>query len=221
MEFTFHPETQMYEITSGRHKGEFYNQNDLMEILNAHSNQQSQFLEELLTDLFAGSLSLAAFETEFSQLLKDATIQSYKISNPNPIQETHRNSLAGMLQFQFGRLRSFLVEVQNGFVKTEAAFRSRAKLYLRKSYEAFERGKGVAHRLAGYVWEQRILIPGDSCQSCIRYADRGIVPIGTLPPPTVDCECRANCRCYKVYFRDNPSRQEMSQASGFMRRVLG
>jgi hypothetical protein len=39
------------------------------------------------------------------------------------------------------------------------------------------------------------------CASCLSYAARGIVPIGSVPMPGVRCECGARCKCSVRYFR--------------------
>lgn len=48
--------------------------------------------------------------------------------------------------------------------------------------------------------ERRILDPDvKHCRQCPEYADRGWVPIGTLPAIGAECDCTGQCKCHFVF----------------------
>jgi hypothetical protein len=109
-----------------------------------------------------------------------------------------RNLIADRVRTQFGYLREFAGEINNGLPLDEEFVR-RSRMYGTSgtaTYEAINR-RGMG--LIGYTEERRLLHSAKPCGPCIDYAGQGWVPIGTLPEIGQDCDCKSNCRCSFEY----------------------
>lgn len=82
---------------------------------------------------------------------------------------------------------------------SKAQFVARVQTYAKGSRRAYFFGQDQRQTLP-YV--QRTLHGNDNCQSCILYADAGIVKNGNIPLPGEACECRSNCNCTITYLTD-------------------
>jgi hypothetical protein len=74
-------------------------------------------------------------------------------------------------------------------------------MYMNASNKQYWRGKTEGKIQAGYVSEQRFLNPAEHCDDCKRFAARGRVPVGTLPPPGEDSVCQTNCKCTMKFYK--------------------
>jgi hypothetical protein len=95
------------------------------------------------------------------------------------------------LREEYGFLRQFGQEIAEGNLSA-AQITARAQQYAnhtQMSYWDANRAGQTATQ------ERRVLNPGETCPDCERFAGMGWQPIGTLPPPGVDSECRSNCNC--------------------------
>lgn len=120
-----------------------------------------------------------------------------------------RGDRAAMTQEAWGRvgrrirgeyeaLRGFAQDIADGNL-SPAQIEARAQLYANHTQMSYWDGSRVAQREQGLTEERRIINPGETCPDCESYAAQGWQPIGTLPPPGVDSECRSNCNCSMEY----------------------
>ena len=93
---------------------------------------------------------------------------------------------------------TFSREIQAGKL-SQAQISARIELYFNKTRFDYESGRSAIHAESDYRWERRIKPARESCSSCIQYKDMGWQSSGTLPKPTQQCECQANCKCYFEY----------------------
>lgn len=96
-------------------------------------------------------------------------------------------------------LLAFFGQVATGEQKMNGTLLARAALYAAAGWRLVEAVKAIKARLFGYGEERRVLGKADHCPDCIRYADMGWQPIGTLPAIGVGSVCRTNCRCHKEF----------------------
>lgn len=105
------------------------------------------------------------------------------------------------------RERGFLDRFLEGLVAGTAllggAFLLRSMLYMQAGrgtyYEFADETAASLSATGAPVFEQRVLDPGARhCPCCIEQAGMGTQPLGTLLP-IGRCDCRANCRCVKIY----------------------
>jgi hypothetical protein len=107
---------------------------------------------------------------------------------------------ADLRHLHYNRLDRFALKIAEGDL-TPAQVNEGSKLYMNSSNKQYWRGKTEAKLAAGFVEEQRFLNPAEHCADCTGYAARGRVPIGTLPPPGEQSECRSNCKCTMKFYR--------------------
>lgn len=157
-------------------------------------------------------ISVATWEQTTAETLKRLHIQQYMLG---------KGGLKNMAQRDYGIIGKKLggeYEYLRGFSKdliskgmTEAQFKYRLELYAQTAWGSYERGRLEGHREAGYAWERRIQNSRESCADCIGYAALLWQPIGTLPTPTQQSACKANCRCFKIFARQKPGDSLLSR----------
>lgn len=155
-------------------------------------------LGQMLVD---GKISLATWQTETANALKIIHSQQYLLGVGGKANMTSADYLAigRELKDQYSWLRMFAQEVTQG-VMSAAQFKARLQLYAAAASVSFARGQQASALREGKRYMQRFLRPAEHCPDCPGYAARGRVPIGELPLPTQDCQCRANCKCYVEYY---------------------
>jgi hypothetical protein len=152
--------------------------------------------------LVNGSITVAEWEAETRDLLKQIRVWGYTIGAGGQRNLTKadyaRMGREGVRQNKY--LRRFAEELKAGKL-SEAQFRYRLGLYINDADTIREVGRNQAHIKAGFDEERRIRTKDDSCQQCIGFAKLGWQSIGSMPDPGRDCDCRANCGCYKAFRR--------------------
>lgn len=196
--FTFDARSQRYRITDGPGKGQFLGKKTIQNIARSGVSSTLDKAGELHEKLVNDQITLAEWEVEFGQLLKLATIQQYKLGYPQELSQRDYGLLGNMLKFQYQQLRGFVLDIADEKVSL-GQFLARASLYTNKTIEAFHKGTEESHSKAGFPEERRVRTKQESCNPCISYESMGWVPIGTTPRPTQDCDCMANCGCYKEF----------------------
>ena len=109
-----------------------------------------------------------------------------------------RGGLQDKLNSELTYLRDFITQIADGNL-TPAQIAARLDQYGNHVQQTFWGAQTDTQGAAGYTEERRVLNPGESCDDCIGYAGQGWQPIGSLPEPGEDSQCRANCNCSKDY----------------------
>lgn len=150
--------------------------------------------------MLSGSITVADWERQIAQALRDLSIWEYAagVGGTKQMGWKDYSIITGDLNFQYQKLRQFSQTILNGDL-SKAQIRARVQMYFQKARALNQYGRREGHKRNGYMWERRVLANAENCVSCVRYAAAGWLPIGTLPLPTVSCECRANCLC-RFYF---------------------
>jgi hypothetical protein len=96
-------------------------------------------------------------------------------------------------------LKHLFKEVASGSV-SEAQLSNRLSMYAesgRITRGVILQGRAIE---SGYTESMRIDSGDDAeCADCSEYAAAGWRPIGELPTPGVDCQCRTRCRCRLIF----------------------
>lgn len=204
LEFEFDPRSQRYRYTSGAGKGQFVSRDAVENLVNKAIEQDKQEIRELCQNYSEGKITYQEWKLGIASTTKRSTIQLYTLGKGGKEQLTpkDRGKMGGMLNYQMGKLDNFAYEVKKGQI-SEAQLAARSELYIQKTREAFEEGRRESHKDNGYKWEKRVINSKEHCPDCINYASMGWQPIGTLPRPCTQCQCRANCRCKIVYSKSD------------------
>lgn len=199
----FETSTQRYrDLRSGR----FLSSTTLTQLLRTNNSQLTEAVDALNTQLIDKELTVGDWQTQFAQTLKDLHIQNYLLGKggKNALTQRDYGLIGQKLQGQYRYLQGFSTDLILGGRLTEKQLRARTQLYLNQAAAAFHLGKHQAHVEAGFAWERRVRNALESCSPCIGYASLGWVPIGTLPNPTENCDCKSGCRCNKLYAKEKP-----------------
>lgn len=159
-------------------------------------------------------ISLLTWQETTAKVLREIHVQQYLLNRGGRKQMTQEDwlILKRNIKSEFKLLRNFANNINNGYtidskgrqqVLTTAKFRARLNLYGKATQLSARLGHQQARLRSGvqYVAMQRFLGATDKhCSSCLSYASAGIRPIGGLPLPGSDCECRANCLCRVKYY---------------------
>lgn len=175
-------------------------QNNISDRLIAQIGADIQTIGHLLVQ---GEISLETWQTETAYALRKLHIQSAILGRGGSDRMTREDYLAigRILKEEYRFLRGFAQDINNGNL-TQAQFEARLRLYANRAYLSFALMQQLNYREAGYLYMQRFLDRNAAhCPDCFSYATAGIKPIGTLPLPTQQCLCRANCKCFVRYYR--------------------
>lgn len=164
--------------------------------------------------LESNKISLITWQETTAKALREVHIQQYLLNRGGRKQMTPEDwqILKRNLRNEFKMLRNFANDINNGYSVdsrgkqqplTVAKFRARLNLYGKATQLSARLGHQQSKIKSGrqYVAMQRFLGATDKhCSSCLNYASAGIRPLGGLPLPGQDCECRANCLCRLKYY---------------------
>lgn len=217
-EFEFDPKTQRYRITKGAGKGQFIPYDAIATLTEQYIDQSKIEIDDLTNRLLNRSISVGDWEREVAQELKDAHINSFSLGHGGigRLGEAERSKISGRLLEEYRYLRSFSEDISSGKL-SEAKILDRSSMYVESLHRSFELGRELSHAQSGYAEEKRIRNTSESCQDCIDYESQGWQPIGTLPPPGSECQCRSRCRCHKEYRRAESHTSRILQKNGWLK----
>lgn len=215
-DFKFDGKTQRYRYASGAGKGQFVAKAAIENLRKTYIEQQTTIALTLTDDLLNNRISLKDWELNFAQALKTASLNQWMIARGGLDKLSNRDKglLGARLRSEYGYLRGFSDAISKGNL-TEAQIRSRAAQYFKGLNTLDQDGKREGHAVSGFQFEQTILQPGESCQSCIAESLKGIQPIGSLIP-IGQRTCRAGCNCYYKFYVTKPdsSNFQLKRTSG-------
>ncbi len=195
----------IYERGTGRYRnlktGRFLSRNAVLGLVQGRINSLSSDIFQSGDDLITGRLTLNDWQRNVAEDLKKLWIQQFALGKGGVDRVTPEEwlSMGRVLKAQYAYLRRFAGDIATGRI-SEAQLQARLRLYVQASSFGFWAGQDAAERQKGKQFMRRILGVAEHCPDCLRYAEQGIQPIGSLPLPTVGCVCRANCRCSVRYY---------------------
>jgi hypothetical protein len=203
-----------FDKTSQRYRnlstGRYLSEATVREITNKRIDQVIKDISVIGNLLANGKISVATWESGTRDALKQLHVQQYLLGIGGQKNMTQRDYgiIGNQLQKQYQYLNGFANDLINKGM-TVRQFEIRLQLYANSSRQAYERGKLESHKKEGFKWERRRRTKTESCDPCIQYEARGWVAIGTNPEPTQECDCQANCGCYKEYSKDDQKPSDM------------
>ena len=195
-----------YDPMSGRYRrpsGRFMSEKAVTALLDGRINKLGDNLQRFTRMLADGNITLDQWQGSVREAVKGAHIQASVLGH---------GGRAGMGAAEYGRmgqrlraeyryLQSFANDILAGRVSAPMAL-ARVKLYAEAIRGSYWEGATIRQEKQGYsMMRRRLDEQAAHCDDCIRYAARGLVPIGSLPLPGQRCECRSNCRCFVEYKR--------------------
>lgn len=108
---------------------------------------------------------------------------------------------------EYAYLRNFARQVADGTQPMDGRFLTRSRMYALAARSTFQEMRRRYMRLShGAAFEQRVLTPGaEHCiggqgrPGCVELANKGVQPVGTLPPIGA-AQCLSFCLCHFKFF---------------------
>jgi hypothetical protein len=195
-----------YDPVSGRYRGEngrFPGQKAIEALIDGRVNNLSTMLKDYTRRLSDGFITIDQWQGSVREAIKMAHIQASVLGQGgrDAMSASDYGRVGQKLRQEYRYLERFVRDMLNGAVSSAHAI-NRVGLYAESVRSSYWEGTTVRQEQQGYSLMRRIL-DGQAvhCQDCIGYAQRGIVPIGSLPMPGQRCECRARCKCSIKYLR--------------------
>lgn len=187
-------------------KGNFISEEFVLKTLESFRVQNLVEIQKLLSQVSENS-DLESVYKKVSSVIRDAWTVEFIVGKgglkqiKNSDIKLLNSKLKDELTLGFSNEGSSygLQEVFNQFEQSEisqAQFISRVQAYGKGSRRAYFLGQDQRQT---QPYMQRFLHGTNNCQSCISYANAGMVKNGSLPLPGDACECRSNCNCTVKY----------------------
>lgn len=165
-------------------------------------NTTNQKMQNSITQLFNGNISIRDFEKENAQNIKILFVQhrmlgagGYSQTKPEDWLELGRE----LKNNQYPRFHQFVKEIEEGKL-SQAQAAARLQMYSQSAKSSFQAAKKQERKRSGFQFARRYLGScKDHCGDCITYATWGVVPIAQLIPPCTNCRCGGRCCCYVEY----------------------
>jgi hypothetical protein len=195
-----------YDPVSGRYRsenGRFLSRKAIEALVDGRVGKLSTQLKDYTTRLSSGSITIDQWQGSVREAIKMSHIQAAVLGQGgrNALSSSDYGRIGQKLRQEYRYLERFVRDLLDGAVSSAHAL-NRIGLYAESVRSSYWEGTTVRQEQQGYSLMRRIL-DGQAihCQDCIGYAQRGIVPIGSLPMPGQRCECRARCKCTIEYLR--------------------
>lgn len=180
--------------------GRFISEGTLVNLAESFTGFTQDNLTRITEQMTSGKLSLADWQRQFAQELKDSYIVNSQIGRGgrNAMTQSDYGRIGQRLRGEYKYLNNFAQEIADGKL-SPAQIQARVDQYAAGTRKAYYDGRTAACKAGGFTEERRILHPAEHCEDCIGYASKGWQPIGTLPEPGESSQCRNNCKCEKEY----------------------
>lgn len=163
--------------------------------------QAKRYSDRLVDSLTDNKITFIEFQQKLVVYLKDLKISSLELAKGGKSQTyavDYLNQARQLRLVDYPSLKKLFVEISQG-QHTPKMIKARLHNFWKSSRQAFEYGRREIATDKGDTHCKRQLAIAEHCEDCIRYAAMGVMPIGELPLPTEQCECRMNCKCSILY----------------------
>ena len=180
--------------------GRFIAEQVLVNLAESFTGFTQDNLTSITDKMISGKISLADWQRQFAQELKDAYIVNAQIGRggKNAMTQSDYGRIGQRLRGEYKYLNDFAKEIASGDLSA-AQIQARVDQYAAGTRKAYYDGRTAACKAGGFTEERRVLNPAEHCEDCLDYAGKGWQPIGTLPEPGESSQCRNNCKCEKEY----------------------
>lgn len=198
-----------YDRNTGRYRderGKFLSQASVQKLVDGRIDKLEASLKRFTRMLSNGSITLDQWQGSVREAIKAAHIQAAIIGHGGKagMGSAEYGRVGQRLRLEYDFLANFASDLLGGRVSAPMAL-ARIGLYAQSVRGSYWLGAEIRQQEQGYSLMRRILDDqAKHCEDCLRYAARGVVPIGSVPLPGQRCECGARCRCSVRYFRQQP-----------------
>lgn len=168
--------------------------------VDAVTDVASDKLAALSGRLLANSVTLADWETQARQIIKDAHVAAGVAAKGGKEMMAPADwlAIAREIKTEYRYLHGMAEDIASGKQPLDGRLTARSRQYGQAARGTHAAMTGRERRNSGFRYERNVLSAG-ACNGCQAESARGLVPIGTLTPIGARLPCRANCRCRLAY----------------------
>lgn len=190
-----------YDAGSGRYRasstGRYVSAQQVHQWQLTTTQHAGQYARQITQSLRDGGLSLADWQTQMMQLVKDTHLSSAIAANGGTAQMTFSDygRTGQIIRTEYDYLRSLANGIGDGSIPLDGRVLQRAEQYARAGRQTYAQFDSLKMQALGHDEERNVIAEGDNCDGCLEADAAGWVPIGTLPLPG-ERTCMQNCRCF-------------------------
>lgn len=176
--------------------GRYVSERTINRLLNDILDASADDMIALSKQLQAGAISLDAWFLGMQVEIKNVHLIGEAMAKGgwNFLTLSDFGKVGNIVKGEYKYLRTFAEQISNGTQKLDGRFLQRVKQYVFKARTTYTQQQRTEKEKRGLNEERRVLGKAEHCSDCLRYADMGWQPIGTLPP-IGDSQCRYFCHC--------------------------
>jgi hypothetical protein len=180
--------------------GRFVSNDEIRRQLDLSLRNSELRMNELASELRAGTISLEAWRAEMKIAIKDTQLYSGALARGGWAQLTQGDlsQIGKLVQTEYEYLEGFARSIADGTQTLGGSLSNRAGLYSEAGRHAYELVRTRMMREAGMTQERNVLHPADHCDECLEMTALGWVKLGTITP-IGERLCGRRCRCTKAY----------------------
>lgn len=196
-EFVWDARAGQYRASS---TGRFVSRASVRAALEAALLAEERSAISLVAQLRTGSISLAAWRSEMTDLIKTVHLYSAAAARGGWAQLTPEDiqRITTIVRREVSYLDATAWRISTHDMPLDGRVATYARQYAlagRETYDAVDRAVALE---TGYTHERNILHPADHCEDCAYAESLGWVPIGTNRP-IGQRQCRRHCQCTMEY----------------------
>lgn len=156
---------------------------------------------------FADKGGFVQFQKAGWSTIKTTFTQQYLLGRGGigQMEDSDYATLKKELRYQAKMWKGFAQDIKAGGM-TRAQLQMRLAMYGEASKVAFFDGQLAAAKASGLGEEKNVLHPAEHCEDCLALAAKGWQPIGAMPRPTKQRQCRIYCHCTMEYRKGRAKR---------------
>lgn len=170
----------------------------LYKIVRSEVSKTEQKFEKLANRLISGNISFQQWQENMANLTRRSHVEMARLGRGgkgNTFANHYLKTGNDLRTIHYPALRQFAEQIAKGEL-SEKQIVARAKLYGSASKNSFEVARlSLYEDSIGTMGRRRLGACKDHCADCIAYASQGWLPITSVIPPGVNCQCRMNCCC--------------------------
>jgi len=181
----------------------------LYKIVRSEVSKTEQKFEKLANRLISGNISFEQWQNSMANLTRRSHVNMTRLGRggkDNTFANHYLKTGNDLRTIHYPALRQFAQNIADGKL-SEKQIIARAKLYGSATKNSFEVARlSLYEDSISTMGRRRLGACKDHCADCIAYASQGWLPIASVIPPGVNCQCRMNCCCSIEIDEKKPSR---------------
>lgn len=173
---------------------------ELRGVLDSFITKQTDVMEDISRALISGDLSLADWENQMLDLIKEVNLTGSAIESGGWYQMDFSDfGFAGSkIRGEYGYLRDFAGQIADGTQPLDGTLWRRARLYGEQGRVTYYDAAAKRAKDDEFNEERSFTTPADHCDLCVSEESKKWVKIGSLIPIGART-CVSNCKCFMKY----------------------